>query len=92
MYEKFGNQSSLAVNTNELSPDVLQSLYAQLMLEYSLFKRKKQQFEQEIDRALEANNRIQFYALTNNFNDFMEEHQEGIILYEKGVQVQVFFK
>lgn len=92
MYEKFDHESSVVANTNELSQDVLQSLYAQLMLEYSLFKRKKEQYKERIDQALATKNRLEFYSLTNQYKDFLDEHLEGIFLYEQGVQVQVFFK
>jgi uncharacterized protein YpiB (UPF0302 family) len=92
MEKREGNNQPMVISPNEFSEDVIQSLYAQIFLEYSLYTVEKKRLQEEIDKALEQGNRLHFYAKTNHFLDFLHRYKEGILLYEQGLEFRVYFE
>jgi uncharacterized protein YpiB (UPF0302 family) len=86
------DQSSMVVTPNQFSEDVLNSLYAQILLKYSLYKGEKQRLLKAIDGSLERKDRINFYSKTNQYLDFLNQYEEGILLYENGLEFRVYFE
>lgn len=86
------NSQSMVVTPNHFSEDVLNSLYAQIFLKYSLYKGEKQRLLKAIDVSLEREDRIDFYSMTNQYLDFINHHEEGILLYEQEFEFRVYFE
>lgn len=92
MEEKQVNNQAMVVTPNQFSEDVLNSLYAQIFLKYSLYKGEKQRLLKAIDATLEREDRINFYSKTNQYLDFINQHEEGILLYEQEFEFRVYFE
>jgi uncharacterized protein YpiB (UPF0302 family) len=92
MEQRETSNQPMVISPNEFTEDRIQSLYAQIFLKYSLYSEAKKQLLQEIDDALERGDRIHFYAKTNQYLDFLEHYEEGVLLYEQGLEFRVYFE
>ncbi|WP_025025635.1 IDEAL domain-containing protein [Caldalkalibacillus mannanilyticus] len=84
-------QQSLVTQSNEFSEEAIQSLYAQIFLEFTLFHGEKERLEKAIDQSLEERDHDQFLQLTDRYMDLLTEYESGIIVKEQGVQFHVYF-
>lgn len=92
MAQKDFNTQSIVATPHQLSEDAIQSLYAQIFLEYSLYRAKKIQLEKAIDDSLDQKNEPEFYSLTTEYRELLKQYEEGIELYEEGIRFQVYFE
>jgi uncharacterized protein YpiB (UPF0302 family) len=92
MEKRETNNQPMVINPNEFTEDMIQSLYAQIFLRYSLYSEEKKRLQQEIDDTLERGDRIHFYAKTNQYLDFLHHYENGILLYEQGLEFRVYFE
>ncbi|TPE69651.1 IDEAL domain-containing protein [Halalkalibacterium halodurans] len=70
---------------------VLQSLYAQAILEYAIFAYRKKEIDEAIDQALEKRDQDAFMSLTNKRQVFIDEYKNGKIVEEQGHKLQLLF-
>lgn len=67
------------------------SLYAQAVLEYSLYYHKKNQLLAQIDESLVNKNKHQFMAVTNEYKTLIEDHKNGKTIYDYGFKLHLTF-
>jgi|GEM_PF-5109660 len=84
-------QHPLVAQPNEVSEEVMQSLYVQIFMEFTLFHGEKERLEKEIDRALDQKDQCEFLKLTDRYLDLLAEYEAGIIVKEQGIHFHVFF-
>jgi DNA-binding GntR family transcriptional regulator len=92
MEKRETNNQPMVINPNEFTEDMIQSLYAQIFLKYSLYSEEKKRLQKEIDNSLVRGDRIHFYAKTNQYLDFLHHYEKGILLYEQGLEFRVYFE
>lgn len=73
------------------SEEILNSLYAQAMIEHSIFLYQKEKLLKSINDSLDLQDKEQFMKLTETYNQFLEQYKQGKVLYEKGYEVTLFF-
>lgn len=73
------------------SEEVLNSLYAQAMIEHSIFLYQKEKLLQSINHSLDLKDKNEFMRLTETYNQFLEQYKQGKVLYEKGYKITLFF-
>lgn len=71
---------------------VLQSLYARMMLEYSVYEFTKARFERLIDKALDDKDEDAFHTLTSQYNDWVVKYQSGNTISEHGYELECNFE
>ncbi|WP_244504294.1 IDEAL domain-containing protein [Salibacterium halotolerans] len=74
------------------SRQVLQSLYAQMMMEYAVYHFNEQRLQHLIDEALDAGDPELFKELTSHYNALIGEYKEGKTIYEQGYELELEFK
>lgn len=67
------------------------SLYAQAVLEYSLYYTKKDQLLEDIDESLELRDEERFMSLTNEYQLLQEEYRGGKTIYDYGFKLHLTF-
>jgi uncharacterized protein YpiB (UPF0302 family) len=86
------NQSnSDLVQVKEPTEEVLNSLYATIFLEHSVFTGNKRAIEEEIELSLEQKDEDAFMKLTERYKEFMASYEKGLTITEQGFEFLVFF-
>jgi uncharacterized protein YpiB (UPF0302 family) len=91
MEKKEFKTQSIVAKPSEFSEDAIQSLYAQIFLEYSLFLGDKQRLQKEIDLALDGREEEKFHELVDQYRYLLSQYEKGISLEEQGVQFHIHF-
>ncbi|KYG32347.1 hypothetical protein [Alkalihalobacillus trypoxylicola] len=78
-------------NLQTRSESTVQSLYAQAVLEYSLYHYKMERVNEEIERALKEYNREDFLLASSEYQNLLEEHKNGKIISENGYELLLTF-
>ncbi|GAE37352.1 IDEAL domain-containing protein [Halalkalibacter akibai] len=73
------------------SEGTVQSLYAQAVLEYSLYYFKKEFLYQQIDEVLLNRNEERFNELVVEYNQLIESHRDGKTVSEDGFELHLHF-
>lgn len=73
------------------SRQVLQSLYAQMTMEYVVFHFNKERLQRMIDEALDKRDQKQFKKLTKEYNALIEEYKNGKVISEQGYEIELDF-
>ncbi len=74
------------------SRQVLQSLYAQMTMEYAVYSFNKERLQRMIDKALDQKDPESFQALTNQYNALIGEYKFGKVISEQGYEIELDFK
>ncbi|MFC5712584.1 IDEAL domain-containing protein [Thalassorhabdus alkalitolerans] len=70
---------------------VLQSLYAKMMMEYAVFNFNKERLQRMIDEALDERDESRFLVLTESYYDLMENYKHGKVISEQGYELELDF-
>ncbi|MGY4689452.1 IDEAL domain-containing protein [Salibacterium sp. K-3] len=73
------------------SRQVLQSLYAQMMMEYAVYHFNKERLQCMIDEALDAKDPELFQELTAHYNALIGEYKHGKSISEQGYELELDF-
>ncbi|MDA3129234.1 IDEAL domain-containing protein [Aliibacillus thermotolerans] len=73
------------------SRQVLQSLYAQMTMEYAVFQFNKERLQRMIDEALDKKDLEQFQELTEEYNMLIGEYKNGKVISEQGYEIELDF-
>lgn len=68
------------------------SLYAQAVLEYSLYYTQKNQLLEAIDESLASKDKERFMTLTNEYKILKEEYKSGKTIYDYGFKLHLTFQ
>ncbi|MFD2705126.1 IDEAL domain-containing protein [Salibacterium lacus] len=74
------------------SRQVLQSLYAQMMMEYAVYHFNEERLRRLIDEALDAGDSELFQELTSHYNALIGEYRAGKVISEQGYELELDFK
>ncbi|MDQ0298748.1 uncharacterized protein YpiB (UPF0302 family) [Salibacterium salarium] len=74
------------------SRQVLQSLYAQMTMEYAVYHFNKERLQYMIDEALDNRDAVLFKDLTNHYNALIGEYKHGKTISEQGYELELDFK
>jgi uncharacterized protein YpiB (UPF0302 family) len=74
------------------SEDTVQALYAQAILEYSLYHYRKNDLKERIDQALLKKDEAQFNKYALEYNQWVESHREGKTVIEDGFELYLTFE
>ncbi len=85
-------QLSLMKNHSGPSPQILDSLYAQMVLEVSIYQFQKSKFQKDIDHALEVGDKVQFKKLAEEYNEVLSTYKDGITCSEQGFEFTIQFE
>lgn len=89
--QHFMNKIKSAKNGRRPSRQVLQSLYAQMTMEYAVFKFNKERLQRMIDESLDQDDPQQFEELTAEYTTLIEEYQDGKTITEQGYEIELEF-
>lgn len=89
--KKVRRQLEIIKSEKKPSEDILHSLYAQAIIEYSIYQYKKQKILIDIDSALEANDKKRFIIVSEKYKQLLDEYRAGKILYERGCELRLSF-
>ncbi len=89
-YKEF-KHPSIVVKPSELSEKSIQSLYAKIILEHSLFQGKRDRLMSQIDDALDQKDEWLFDHVSSQYNELLQSYEKGISIYEEGMHFQIFF-
>ncbi len=81
--QKVMSQLELLKKYQSPSEQVMDSLYAQVLIESLLFRMRKQQLQQKIDDALDKLDKPGFNLLVKQYNNLLTEYKEG-----KAIEIQ----
>ncbi|TSB46168.1 IDEAL domain-containing protein [Alkalicoccobacillus porphyridii] len=85
-------QLEIIKSLQKRSQAAVYSLYAQAVLEYSLYYHKKDQLLHLIDEALVKRDEEQFMSLTNDYAALLNEHKDGKTIYDHGFKLHLTFQ
>ncbi|MDQ0207960.1 IDEAL domain-containing protein [Alkalicoccobacillus murimartini] len=85
-------QLEIIKSLQKRSQAAVYSLYAQAVLEYSLYYHKKNQLLSKIDHALAKRDEQQFMVLTNDYKTLIEDHKNGKTIYDYGFKLHLTFQ
>ncbi|SDI55841.1 IDEAL domain-containing protein [Natribacillus halophilus] len=71
---------------------VLQALYARMMLEYSVYEFTKARFKRLIDEALDARDKKRFDMLSQQYNEWLAQYRSGCTVSEHGYEMECNFE
>ncbi|KHF38381.1 IDEAL domain-containing protein [Halalkalibacter okhensis] len=74
------------------SEDTVQSLYAQAIIEYSLYHFKKERLKKLIDKALYERDEGQFQKWATEYKQWIDSHGEGKTVREDGFELYLTFE
>ncbi|RXI98355.1 IDEAL domain-containing protein [Anaerobacillus alkaliphilus] len=89
--KKMLRQLTVMNNHREPSQQVLDSLYAQMVLEVAIYQFQKSTVQLEIDAALIEGNKEHFATLVAKYNELVKKYQKGIHLTEQGFKYTLKF-
>ncbi|WP_216828406.1 IDEAL domain-containing protein [Alkalihalobacterium elongatum] len=89
--KKLMKQLAAIRNKKKPSEEILNSLYAQAMLEYSIYEYQKNEICNQIDEALEAEDEKRFFVLSTHYNELLDRYRPGKTLFEKGYELNIQF-
>ncbi|WP_017726840.1 IDEAL domain-containing protein [Halalkalibacterium ligniniphilum] len=78
-------------NVGKRPDSIVQSLYAQAILEYAIFNHRRDRIEKAIDRALEEKKKEDFLFHTNELHQLYKEYRHGKVVSERGQQIHLTF-
>jgi uncharacterized protein YpiB (UPF0302 family) len=84
--KKMLRQLTLMNNHREPSLEVIDSLFAQMFLELSIYQFQKLTLQKEIDTCLETGNKDEFIKLVVKYNEILAKYKDGIHLSAKGFE------
>ncbi|MCK0473501.1 IDEAL domain-containing protein [Halalkalibacter sp. APA_J-10(15)] len=90
--KKVIKQLKLISSLQSRSQRTVHSLYAQAILEYSMYHYKKEQLEAAIDQALVERNEDSFQRFSKEYKELLAAHVEGKTISEDGFQVYLPFE
>ncbi|MBP3949598.1 IDEAL domain-containing protein [Bacillus suaedae] len=90
--KKVMKQLQLIGTLQRRSKKTVHSLYAQAILEYSLYHYNKNQLEGLIDQALEKRDKEAFLTHSTKYNELLYAHREGKTIREDGFEVYLPFE
>ncbi|WP_240374779.1 IDEAL domain-containing protein [Bacillus piscicola] len=90
--QHFMKKVKSAKNGRRPSRQVLQSLYAQMTMEYSVFQFNKERLQRMIDEALDQKDPKLFDVLTKEYNALIDEYKDGKTISEQGYEIDLDFK
>ncbi|MFB5661310.1 IDEAL domain-containing protein [Alteribacillus sp. HJP-4] len=90
--QHFMKKVKSAKNGRRPSRQVLQSLYAQMTMEYSVFHFNKDRLQRMIDDSLDCKDPESFQELTKEYNALIGEYRHGKIISEQGYEIELDFK
>ncbi|WP_100404940.1 IDEAL domain-containing protein [Bacillus solitudinis] len=70
----------------------VQSMYAQAVLEYSLYHSNKQRILENIDKSLRKNDKESFLKHSSVYNEWIANHKEGKVISENGFELVLTFE
>ncbi|WP_368503702.1 IDEAL domain-containing protein [Alkalihalophilus sp. As8PL] len=85
-------QLEIIKSLQKRTESTVQSLYAQAVLEYSMYHFKKSQLLQLIDESLEAGDKEAFYRHTLEYNNHVNDHIDGKMIIENGYELHLTFE
>ena len=85
-------QLEIIKSLQKRSQAAVYSLYAQAVLEYSLYYHKKDQLVNKIDEALANKDEEQFMTLTNEYTTLLNDHKDGKTIYDHGFKLHLTFQ
>lgn len=90
--KKVLKQLSLLNNHKEPSVEILDSLYAQMILEISIFQFQKSKFQEEIDGTLINGDKELFATLAKKYNELLASYKDGVTFSEEGIEFTINFE
>ncbi|ADC48565.1 MULTISPECIES: IDEAL domain-containing protein [Alkalihalophilus] len=85
-------QLEIIKSLQKRTESTVQSLYAQAVLEYSMYHFKKSQLLISIDQALESGDREAFSAHSLAYKEHIENHKNGKMIIENGYELHLTFE
>ncbi|WP_332689388.1 IDEAL domain-containing protein [Halalkalibacter lacteus] len=92
MDPKIKKQLNVIKSLQARSEDTVQALYAQAILEYSLYHYRKDDLHDRIDQALINKNETQFNKYALEYRQWIESHREGKTVVEDGFELYLTFE
>lgn len=89
--KKLMRQLAMIKSEKKPSEKTLHSLYAQAMIEYSIYRYKKEQMLNEIDKTLMEKDEDRFIILTEKYKQLLAEYKIGKTLQEQGLEIHLTF-
>lgn len=74
------------------SETTVQSLYAQAILEYSLYHYRKNKLLEIIDQTLVDGQKDQFYHYSKEYKRLVDDHRSGKTVVEDGFEIYLTFE
>lgn len=90
--KKVLKQLSLLNNHREPSVEILDSLYAQMILEVSIFHFQKSKLQEEIDETLINGDKELFSKLVKRYNEMLANYKDGVTFSEEGIEFTINFE
>ncbi|OIJ10522.1 hypothetical protein BKP37_18485 [Anaerobacillus alkalilacustris] len=87
--KKMLRKLSLMNNHREPSVEILDSLYAQVFLEVSIYRFQTSKLQKEIDHALKKGNKEEFGKLAEKYNEILFKYKDGIKFSKKGFELTI---
>lgn len=85
-------QLQIIKSLQKRSEATVQSLYAQAILEYSLYHYNKNRLLNFIDQALIDGKEEEFYQYSQEYKQLMEDHRDGKTVVENGFELHLTFE
>lgn len=90
--KKVLKQLSLLNNHKDPSVEILDSLYAQMILEISIFQFQKSKLQEEIDGTLINGDKELFATLAKKYNELLANYKDGVTFSEEGIEFTINFE
>ncbi|WNF35860.1 IDEAL domain-containing protein [Bacillaceae bacterium IKA-2] len=90
--KKVLKQLSLLNNHREPSVEILDSLYAQMILEASIFQFQKSKLQEDIDGTLKDGDKELFVTLVKRYNGLLANYKDGVTFSEEGIEFTIKFE
>lgn len=85
-------QLQIIKSLQKRSEATVQSLYAQAILEYSLYHYNKNRLLNFIDQALIDGKEEEFHQYSQEYKQLMEDHRDGKTVVENGFELHLTFE
>ncbi|GAE26336.1 hypothetical protein JCM9140_2387 [Halalkalibacter wakoensis JCM 9140] len=92
MNPKVEKQLNIIQQLQTQSENTVQSLYAQAIIEYSLYHFKKDKLQHLLDEALRERDKMKFYQLSLEYTQWLDAHKEGKMVREDGFELLLTFE